>query len=331
MAELEASSSEITKALGDRSTRLANISFWAKVATAGGALGITLNKAFEAGLAALGVKVTTAAAAGSGLLYVSGTVVFIAAIVVLVADDSASKLLAKARIALDLALAQKGESENQARHFDRLENLYRAEMDRLSHFQAARELVREIFEDVAVKGAKDEIEVIRRMLLQARRQLFLAHGFEMNDYFTLCVYERVVNPDSTKAELHCRAHIRAIDCELGDARIWKEGIGTPGIALARKEEVIIADLLEPGIAALYAPQDKKPNDKERYRSVVAEPIALDGGEPWGVLVASSSVPKHFSPEDRSYVDVAQSVAGMISLAIKLARVKRPNVQVVAAE
>lgn len=270
-------------------------------------------------------------AVGAGLQYVGATIVFVSAILILAADDNASKLLAKARIALDRAKEQESEFENQARHFAEVENLYETELARLSHFQAARDLVRALFEDVALDGASDETEVIRRMLLQSRRQLFLAHGFEMSDYYTICVYERVVNPATSKAELHCRAHIRAIDCALTDARVWKEGIGAPGVALARRAEVIVSDLLSPDVASLYGPPEKKQNDDERYRSVVAEPIILDGGEPWGVLVSSSSKKDHFSPQARSYVDVTESLAGMIALAIKLTRAKRAAPKIVAAQ
>jgi hypothetical protein len=331
MAEIEESSKEITQALGGRAKILAGISLWAKIGAAVGALGIALSKALSSGLTAAGMDKTLADATGAGLQYVSATLVFIAAIIILVADDNASKLLAKARIALDRAKEQKDESENQARQFAAVEKLYETEVARLSHLQAARDLLRAIFEDVAVRGAQDETEVIKRMLLQARRQLFLAHGFEMSDFYTICVYERVVNPQTNKAELICRAHIRSIDCDVSEARPWQEGVGAAGVALARREEIIISDLTAPDIGALYGAMVKKADDDERYRSIVAEPISLDGGEPWGMVVATSSVPEHFSPDDRSYVDVTQSLAGMVSLAIKLVRAKRPAVKAVAAQ
>jgi GAF domain len=161
------------------------------------------------------------------------------------------------------------------------------------------------------------------MLKQARRALFLAHGFEMNDFHTICVYQRVMGSDG-RPELVCRAHIRAIDCELALARVWKEGIGVAGTALAKATEVVVPDLTAPELGTLYNLREKKDEDDTRYRSIVAEPISLDGsGALWGVLIATSSRAGHFSVQDRSYVNVTEALAGMISLAVKLVRGKSP--------
>lgn len=326
--EIEESSREITEALGGRAKILAGISKWSKITAAAGAAGVTLAKALTSQLVSLGADQKTADSIAAGITWVSATVVFISAILLLVADDNASKLLAKARIALDLALAQKAVSEKQAEEFEEFKNIFRVELDRLSHFQAARDLFRAVFQDVANQGAKDEIEVIRRMLDQARRQLFLAHGFDMSSYYTICVYKRIINAATGKAELHCKAHVRAIDCDVDKARIWKEGVGPGGVALARRGEVIISDLKAPNVSSVYGPQEKKAGDDERYGSIVAEPIIIDGPEsdPWGVLIVSSSNANHFKDDDRTYVDVAASLAGMISLAICVVRAKQQSSQ-----
>jgi hypothetical protein len=117
MAELEESSREITEGLGGRARILGGISFWSKITAAGGALGIAFAHAFASGLVTFGVSQKVADATAAGVQYVSATVVFISALLILVTEDNASKLLAKARIALDRAREQKEESENQARQF----------------------------------------------------------------------------------------------------------------------------------------------------------------------------------------------------------------------
>lgn len=303
MTDIKAVSLAVTNLLGARATLLERLSIVFKVAAALGAAVIAVAKIANLSL---------------GTVYVAATVVFISTVFVLFADRSSSATIAEARKALDKALEQQSESEAVTRKYTAVEKAYNAELERLSHFQAARDLFRAIFEDVASSTSQmDDISVIELMLRQGRRQLFLAHGFAMNDFYTICVYQVVGE------ELVCKAHIRAIDCDLKLARTWKEGVGAAGTAWARGEEVVVPDLRDPALGSLYNLLEKKPEDDERYRSIVAEPIGLDGkgSKIWGILVVTSSVPGHFSIKDRSYVNVAQSLAGMISLGVKLVRAK----------
>jgi hypothetical protein len=300
-------SADVTKQLGDRASVLERFSVAFKIAIAVGAV--------VTGVA----KVADLHAAFS---YVAVTVIFCATVLVLFADKGASKTLTQARQALDKARDAELESDARKRKFDAAEAAYSDEIERLSHLQAARDLFRAILENVATSPHKfDEITVIDLMLQQARRALFLAHGFEMSDYHTICVYRRELSADGG-AELHCKAHIRAIDCDLKKARVWKEGVGVAGASLAQRNEVIVPDLSAPELGTLYRIKDLKPDDHTHYRSIVAEPISLDAdGALWGILIVTSSKPGHFTVEDRSYVNVAESLAGMISLAVKLTRAK----------
>ena len=304
---LRETSKDITIQLGTRSTILERLSFAFKICSAGGALAIAFARLADW---------------PPGVTYVAASVVFISAVFVLVADKGASKSLADARIAMDKALEQEAEAEASRRKFAAAEDAYNSELERLSHLQAARDLVRAILEGVALSAKQlNEISVIDLMLKQARRALFLAHGFDMNDFHTICVYQRREGEDG-RAELVCKAHIRAIECDLTQARVWKEGVGVAGIALAQGDEVVVPDLTALELGSLYRIPEPKAEDGTRYRSIVAEPISLDnGGALWGVLIATSSRPGHFSVEDRSYVNVTQSLAGMISLAVKLVRSK----------
>jgi hypothetical protein len=317
VTDLSETSDEVTNLLGKRSTTLEHVSLAAKI------------------LAALGTAVVAYAKFQTGEIWpqvgtVALAVIFTATVFVLWADKNSSAILAKARAALDKAigLQQDEERKSERRKADAAESFYIAEIERWSHFQAARDLFRAILEEEATPQAGlDEVQVVDRMLQQARRSLFLAHGFAMTDFYTICVYQRMPDPASNKTTLVCRAHIRAIDCNVAEARTWREGVGIAGCALARREEVVVPDLAAPELGSLYELAEKKPSDDDRYRSIVAEPIGLGpGGEPWGVLVATSSVPGHFSTTDRTYVDVTESVAGMFGLAIKLVRSKQRPIE-----
>jgi hypothetical protein len=72
---------------------------------------------------------------------------------------------------------------------------------------------------------------------------------------------------------------------------------------------------------VQAPPEKvRPGDDQRYRSVAAVPILLGStGEPWGVTIASSSVPGQFSPADGSegweHAEAVRILAGMLALTI----------------
>jgi GAF domain-containing protein len=306
-ADLKVASKTITQALMSRANVLESFTTVFKVTTLIGAFLIAVAKGAD------WPPSITYAAAGA---------VFVCAVLNLIADKGASISLASARLALDRAIEGEAAAENNKRKNDAAEQAYIAELERLSHFQAAREFFRAIFEDVITANGKlNEVDVIDRILKQARRALFMAHGFEMSDFYTICVYQRVVG-ENGRAELVCKANIRAIDCNLSQARSWPEGVGVAGAALAQRAEVVVPDLTAPELGSLYNLPLKNKEDDKRYRSIVAEPILGDSSdELWGILIATSSKPGHFSLEDRSYVNVTQSFAGMLGLAVKLVRAK----------
>jgi hypothetical protein len=255
--------------------------------------------------------------------YISVCVVLASGLFTLIAERRASTTLAEARSAMDAAIEKDSELQNLLRKSSAAEDFYRAEIKRLSHIQTARDAVRALLEEVATSEVTySETVVIDLILKSAKREWFLAHGFEMNDFYTICVYERVVNAANGNTELVCRAHIRAIDCDLKQARVWKEGVGVAGSALASGDEVVVEDLNDAALGSLYRIPQKKSDDEIRYRSIVAEPIRLDSqGPAWGVLVATSSKVGHFSLGKRDYVNVCQSLAGMIALGVKIVRSK----------
>jgi len=309
MADLKASSRAITNLLGTRSNILDGFIVVAKLTV----------------LAGTGIIGAARIANSPGVVtYIAVGVVLVAGIFTLIAERSASTTLAEARTAMDIALEQEADAQNVLRKLEAAEKAYNAELDRLSHFQVARDLVRAILEGIATSSSIfEENAVIELILTQARRQLYLAFGFEMSDFYTICVYERVIDPDTGDTVLKCRANKRAIDCDIGKATVWKEGIGAAGSALASGQEVVVPDLSDPALGSLYKLPEKKTDDDVNYRSIVAEPIGMDGKEKLGgALVVTSSRPGHFSVRNRDYVNVAQSLAGMLALTVKLVRAKR---------
>ena len=304
---LKTVSRNLTALLGEQAAALEKIGFWAKA----------LN-AFGAAVVAVATFQDWKPVGEAAALFL-----IITSIVIAIADRSNSKALTRAQEAVETAVDLQAEAETAIRKFRETEELYSAGIERISQFQAARDLVRAILEDVTLsKSALDEVVVIDLMLKQAARSLFIALGFKLNEFYTICVYQRVKDEHTGNIELVCRAHIRAIECDISLARRWKLGIGAAGVALARGDEVVIPDLKAKDLGTLYNLTDKKREDDSRYGSIVAEPIGVDGNkELWGILVATSSVPYHFSVEDRSYVDITQSLAGMIGLAIKIVRCK----------
>jgi hypothetical protein len=315
MADLKGASESLTALLGKRATTLEVLAVSAKIA---------------ATIAAALIALTRIVTLPPWMAYAAITVVMFSTLFVLFADKGSSAALADARQAMDKAIEHEADLENARRRYEAAEEAYDAELERLSQFQAARDLMRAIFEEVAQSTTPmDEVSLIDLTLKQARRSLFLAHGFEMNDVHTICVYQRVVN-SSGNAELVCRAHIRAIECDMKQARVWREGIGAAGVALASSREVVVPDLRAVELGSLYHLPEKKVEDDVRYRSIVAEPIVLNGkSDIWGVVVATSSIPNHFSVEDRSYVNVTESLAGIMGLAVKIVRAKQAGMPPVA--
>lgn len=183
---LKGSSRAITQLLGQRAHNLDRLSDAAKIASAAGATAVAVATAADWKI----------------VIYISAGIVFVAMLFDLFATQKYSFTLAKARIAIDKALDRQIE-------FDKAENLYEAELERLSHFQAATGLVRDILEDVVtLRTSRDEVSVIVRILTQVRWQLFLAFGFQQDDYHTVGVYRREMTEQGERLVL--KAHIRAL-------------------------------------------------------------------------------------------------------------------------
>ncbi|CCE06457.1 hypothetical protein BRAS3843_1730026 [Bradyrhizobium sp. STM 3843] len=104
-----------------------------------------------------------------------------------------------------------------------------------------------------------------------------------------------------------------------------------GIAYSMNKEIIIKDMSSPDVAPMFGLKTLgREYDKVRYASMVAVPISIGNNpKPWGVAVATSDQPDHFSPEPSRGVattEPARAIAAMSALAAKAAeaRGRRPG-------
>ena len=117
------------------------------------------------------------------------------------------------------------------------------------------------------------------------------------------------------------AHVRSEPCELKNARPWREGVGVGGVAVAKNDEVVVPDLDDPAVGTAFR-LDKnmvKDQDRDRYKSICAVPVAVGHAErPWGVVIATSNVPSHFGAVGGEVVEFEEAVralAGLVALCI----------------
>lgn len=172
----------------------------------------------------------------------------------------------------------------------------------------------------------EEDDVAAKLLKAAERSLIIAMAFEQADLWTIGIYRAIPSSEEeNRAILKCVAHKRAIECEVTEARTWKEGTGIMGVAYANNDEIIVSDLQTDGVKAVFGTSANVPRayDQERYRSMVAVPIKVHGMEkPWGVVTATSDRVSHFSYDGPTGVrtdEGARVLANMVALAIAVVR------------
>ena len=158
---------------------------------------------------------------------------------------------------------------------------------------------------------------IQACLDASERSLRLAFAFALEDHWTVSVYKADVQR-SRRTELACIANLRSVPCDVKNARRWPDGIGVTGIAYARGTEVVIPDLSAKELGSLHdVTALAKKEDGTRYRSVIGVPILIgSNNEKWGIVVATSDQPKHFSLDEQDGIkttEPARAVAAMIAL------------------
>ena len=173
----------------------------------------------------------------------------------------------------------------------------------------------------------NEVELIDRCLADCRHDLQIALEFETGDYWTICVYRTETSDKYDVPFLRCIAHERSVSCTLDEAREWPLGIGVGGAALAQNREVYVPDTSAHDVGNAYelAGEMKKETDDDRYRSMVAVPVSVgEESLPWGIIIATSSSPRHFGAERVSGVhpeEAVRALAGIAALAVLVCRGK----------
>lgn len=192
-------------------------------------------------------------------------------------------------------------------------------------FNAARGML----ERAICKGHQDEDKLVADVLVAMRLELRIALGFQIDNTWTIVVFKSVLDKSDGYRYLQCIAHDRSIECDISKARRWREGIGVGGIALARNDEVVAPDILEPSAVSLFSLNGDavREEDRKRYRSMFAVPVQVGSDNvPWGVVLASCNEPGHFPSSDMDMEDSSltskegvRALAGMVALAVASCR------------
>lgn len=207
---------------------------------------------------------------------------------------------------------------------------YFSRSTQLSALYLAFNNARSVFEKAVSDGHDDEHIVLGTALGLVRKDLRTALGFEMEDTWTLVVYQKIVDPNDGCTYLECVAHDRSVDCEISKARRWREGVGVAGMALAKGDEVVAPDITHPAAVSLFSLNGDvlKAEDRKLYRSMFAVPIRVGNDEhPWGVVLASSDQPQHFLPAETSgdtgasayRAEALRALSGIAALCIAICR------------
>lgn len=183
----------------------------------------------------------------------------------------------------------------------------------------------------SLDGRPSEIDIILQCLDATEQPLRVALDFEMDEFWTLCVYQTQRDKEKEMPFLKCVAHARADTCPIEDARVWPYGVGIGGVALAKFDQVVAPDLDAEEAGSVFrvgGGVDQKPTDSYRYKSMFAVPISVgEDVEPWGVVVATSSRRKHFGKPDVEGVkpeEAVRAVAELSALAVAVCQSNRKS-------
>jgi hypothetical protein len=253
----------------------------------------------------------------------ASSVVAIGAVFVVLTDQDASVEMALAAKALEEARAARTEYEV----IDELE----ADRERLIELFQSVNLMRGVIEQATHLTTIDEDGLVKSVLTACQRSLAIAMDFSQSDQWTIAVYKAIPDPDEVgKTVLKCTAHKRAIECDIANARLWKEGTGIMGVAFSSGDEIVVPDLQADGTRAVFSTSanETRGYDNQRYRSMVAVPILVVGlQKPWGVVTATSDRVGHFKPDAQDGLrndEGARALAAMIALAVAVQRNSLPK-------
>ena len=236
-------------------------------------------------------------------------------------EKTSIQALEEARSALEAARSYEVEGVYVQNYISDIED----KLKRMSHLHTAQFTMRETVEQCLMLNQKNEAVATQMVLTSAAPLLRAALNFQMDEEWTLSVYQ--ARPDmSGKETLFCVAADRFDKREANLTRSWPIGVGHTGSTFAKADETVVPDLSALQLGTL----DKLPSsishesDAQRYRSIAAVPInVLNDAAPWGVVVATSSKPNKFTLDHDQKgslnAEVVRAFAGIMALSVATQR------------
>ncbi|MEG8015892.1 hypothetical protein [Sphingomonas sp. 22R3R2A-7] len=288
-------------------------------------VGCVLGGALVSGIGG-GMEGPMVPALGSGILTLKGllvcfgaAVVFLGGLALLIIQDEAPELLAR-------AAALEGQAQQFLDERDgltiRLEGLGALDRRRLELIDANRTM-REALEQTLLIPEADALGAAQGMIDLAGRYLISSIGFETGEAWAISIFrvEADNNGDGDGEILNRIAALRAekLD-ERRQPRSWRRNEGFVGAAWVSNRDTIIEDCHEPRVAADYPvpPGCRREYDADRYRSMAVIPIRLGADRRvWGLVAASTDRIGRFrrDPGNRQVqtVDTVRLIARMTGL------------------
>ncbi len=255
----------------------------------------------------------------AGVVGVVATIgIFLYAFILILAEDDPALKLDTAQKAIDAAEAARDEAAARVLAVAG----YVRMIDRMIALLNAQRSMAALIQQLGNLANLGDDALVAALLNGSNRMLSIAGGFAASDEWTICVYKAVPVEGDCRKELVLVEHARAISCEKNDARRWQEGQGVAGIAYAKRDEVIVANLRDDSIQSLAVlPKDKDRPAADRYRSIVAVPILVAGlAEPWGVVCSTNDKIEHFNHRQETGLkaeEAIRSLASYVGLAISV--------------
>jgi hypothetical protein len=240
-------------------------------------------------------------------------IILVGAIFFAIADDNAPEQLEIARRAIEEAEQATFEASLSGEIVEELEDTGL----RFSHLYLACMAMRGALEHVEGLKARDSKAFAGAVLESVHPFLPTALAVETWHRWTFGVYE--IQGDSPK-ELVCVAHRRAVECEIQDARRWPTDRGVMGVAVSRRQEVIVADSREPSVRSVFGLSHlEKEGDDQRYVAFAVCPVLIGNSDTvWGVVIATNDQADHFSDEiSPSAVEIVRAVSAMMALGVSI--------------
>lgn len=245
-------------------------------------------------------------------------IVAIGSIFVMLTEEDASSALALAHKANE----QAREIENDLEFISSIE----MDRDRLIELYQALNVMRGLIEQATALPTVEEEVLVASLLNAAERSLPIALDFAQSDLWTIGIYKAYPDEENPgKVVLKTIAQKRAINCEISEARVWKEGTGIMGVCYSSGDEIVVPDLQADGTKAVFgtSANEARPYDVVRYRSMAAVPInVVKLSKPWGVVTVTTDRVGHFHPDGDVGVrpdEAARALANMVALAVAMVR------------